>query len=124
MKLTELQPKWIGLNGEHLWLGVRDGHGRAGWSGQNPHFGLTFLCPHCREQRIGVMFKPFIDPDDLVKLATWALPGAPNPNTGEVTEVLWWTRTGDTFDALSLTPSIDLSKYGHWHGYITNGELL
>jgi hypothetical protein len=34
-----------------------------------------------------------------------------------------WQRTGDTFNSISLSPSIDASKAGHWHGYITNGEI-
>lgn len=28
---------------------------------------------------------------------------------------------GDTFDNLTLTPSVDRSGDGHWHGFITNG---
>lgn len=28
-----------------------------------------------------------------------------------------------TFEALSVTPSIDASASGHWHGFITNGEI-
>lgn len=34
-----------------------------------------------------------------------------------------WTRTGDTFENLSLSPSIDCSKWGGWHGFITNGII-
>lgn len=35
---------------------------------------------------------------------------------------------GITFDCphcrtLTLTPSVDASKHGHWHGFITNGEI-
>lgn len=33
-----------------------------------------------------------------------------------------WDRTGDTFEALTLRPSVDASGFGHWHGFITNGE--
>lgn len=33
-----------------------------------------------------------------------------------------WQRTGDTFDSLTLTPSVDASAFGHWHGFVTNGE--
>jgi len=32
-----------------------------------------------------------------------------------------WNRTGDTFDTLTLSPSI--FPPGHWHGFIRNGEI-
>jgi hypothetical protein len=32
-----------------------------------------------------------------------------------------WQRTGETFETLTLTPSVDCSAWGHWHGFITNG---
>lgn len=34
-----------------------------------------------------------------------------------------WQRSGDNFDNLTLTPSIDASRSGHWHGFVTNGEI-
>jgi len=34
-----------------------------------------------------------------------------------------WDRQGDTFDTLTLLPSIDFSGKGHWHGHITNGVI-
>lgn len=48
-----------------------------------------------------------------------------------------WTRTGDTFDTLSLTPSVDafearVDANGNatnertrtiWHGFVTNGDV-
>jgi hypothetical protein len=34
-----------------------------------------------------------------------------------------WQRAGDTFDTLTLSPSIDASKHGHWHGFIQGGEI-
>lgn len=43
--------------------------------------------------------------------------GAPSPK---------WQRTGDTFETLTLTPSIlsDPAKGGcGWHGFNTNGEV-
>ncbi len=47
--------------------------------------------------------------------------GAPcDPNHG-------WQRTGETFEALTLTPSIlrnPIRGGCGWHGFITNGEVL
>lgn len=34
-----------------------------------------------------------------------------------------WGKTGETFDNLTLTPSIDMSASGHWHGFLQNGDL-
>lgn len=34
-----------------------------------------------------------------------------------------WTRTGEDFSTLTLTPSIDGSKAGHWHGHVTAGAV-
>ena len=71
------------------------------------------------------MFKPFIDPDNIIERITWRLPDAPDPNTGEITKVYWWNRiSGETFDTLSLVPSVDMSGVGHWHGHIVNGEIV
>jgi len=111
VRLVDANPKWVGIDPQKEW------HEPA-----HPlRFGIVFACPHCG-RRLGVMFKPFIDPDNFAPKILWALPGAPNPNTGEVKDQLWWTRTGDNFENLSLSPSINAE--GHWHGTITNGELI
>jgi hypothetical protein len=34
-----------------------------------------------------------------------------------------WHRSGETFETLTLTPSIDTSEHGHWHGNVTDGEV-
>lgn len=34
-----------------------------------------------------------------------------------------WAATGTFPDSVSLYPSVDASKAGCWHGYITNGEV-
>ena len=106
-RLSDLEPRWIGFE-------IPEGSARI---------GVGFLCPHCREQRLVVFFKPFLDPCDIVRLALWKLPDAPNPNTGEIKSVNYWGRTGDDFETLTLTPSVDASAHGHWHGFITNGEV-
>jgi len=92
MLLTELDPNW--------WTTIA---GRTG-------MGLTFLCPHCKTQYLGVWFS---NPLDGGAQATPDLNPAPR-----------WLRTGDTFETLTLTPSIDASASGHWHGHIHNGEIV
>ncbi len=34
-----------------------------------------------------------------------------------------WSFVGNDFKTLTVTPSIDASASGNWHGYITNGEV-
>jgi hypothetical protein len=94
MKLIELEPRW--------WCFEAGG----------PRVGLTFLCPHCKEQRLGIVFKhrghEAID-ENYIRVH------------GCKKHV--WTAEGDDFHNLTLTPSVDASKIGHWHGFITNGNI-
>ena len=34
-----------------------------------------------------------------------------------------WHMSGNDFSDMSITPSIDASISGHWHGFITGGEV-
>lgn len=112
MRLTELSPKWV-------WL--------PQWSKQSPTFyvGVSFncpcgpcnasACPTCGHRpdpkRLAVMFWPPIDPECLLgKMFELA------DNNGH-------RRTGDSFETLTLTPSVGFDSIGHWHGCITDGEI-
>lgn len=98
IKLTELNPKWVG----------------CGEPGENVLFGLRFDCPHCRIQKIAIMFTPFIDPKGWLERIG-----------GEFhKEQLKWNRTGDSFENITLQPSINTEFSGHWHGYIENGYVI
>lgn len=104
MRLTELDPRWFTFAHPADGVDIR--------------IGLTFLCPHCKEQRLGVQFDPPIDPAGLI-----AKLGIVWPKAQHV-----WQRNGDAFETLTLTPSIDASGLpmqfsGHWHGHIINGEI-
>lgn len=104
MRLSELDPRWItGIRANHENYGDRRGH-----------IGLSFLCPHCRTQRLAVFFDPPIDDGVLWEFSTW-------PSLTEGKSV--WGRTGESFETLTLTPSINADASGHWHGFITNGEI-
>jgi hypothetical protein len=103
VKLVDLAPRWFGLDGVT--------------------YGLTFLCPHCKKERLGVAFhhagKELMEDAAIL---------AHSPTTNHI-----WTMTGDEpkfdgyehsgFDNVTLTPSIDASASGHWHGFITKGEV-
>ncbi len=67
--------------------------------------GISFDCPGHRDVycRLAVMFANPVD-------------------GGESYGVQYqWQRTGDTFETLSLTPSVNVPD--HWHGHVTNGDV-
>lgn len=102
MKLTELEPRWF----------TRD---------DVPGYdGITFLCPHCKVIRLGVPFHQdgnrLMHEHQLLELDHPELHVASKPGDE-------WGMTGSTFEDISLTPSVDASASGHWHGHITNGEV-
>lgn len=105
MKLIDLNPHWVVP--PQCAAGVR------------LYVGITFRCPHCPVGErgevcyIGVFFTNPVDPDG------WLPRIEP---LGKMAEHQW-VRTGDTFETMSLMPSVDASKHGHWHGFITNGEV-
>jgi hypothetical protein len=97
MKLTELEPRWI-----------------------HPNL-FVFRCPHCRKDWLTCKNADMSDREqhDLYEKAfgeDWnmqVVPCAPK---------FAWGITGD-FETLNVSPSIDASNSGHWHGFITNGEI-
>lgn len=114
MRLTELDPRW------------------AVFASMSPGCkqGLTFLCPHCKAIRLGVFFdqpicgcKP-VDLDFYQKSQRDVDSPLHSPELHDVHmgRVLWH-REGDSFENLTLTPSVDASAFGHWHGFITGGEI-
>ena len=102
MKLIELNPHWVGAGG----AGIYD-------KDMNPTpkregIGVSFDCP-CGCALRG--FVPFENPLD----------GGQKVGNGP-----HWTREGDTFETLTVKPSILRSKEKGgcgWHGFITAGEV-
>lgn len=81
-------------------------------------------------QPIGITFECPCKPDCPSRLAvaihmdgTNFDPDPSNPQQFEAGETIWTVASGDSFENLSLTPSIDASSSGHWHGLITEGEI-
>ena len=111
MRLVDLNPRWFSEEGRH---------------GQ----GVTFDCPHCAGAiRLAAAFANPLDggaPVPLEPSKLWpTLQPRPDEAPGLVTVPpgTLWQRTGETFDVLSLVPSVDASNSGHWHGYLTNGAI-
>ncbi len=101
MRLVELNPQFVQSGGE----GISNADGSP--VPARPGVGLTFDCPcGCNER----CYTPFANPFD----------GGPpvEPNRP------CWHRTGETFDTMTLTPSILRVGGCGWHGFITNGEAV
>lgn len=109
MKLTDLAPRWWG-----------NGDGRR--------LGVTFLCPCCRRLRIGVAFANPVDGGPPSPVVGERMPRVIRDHvhvsrTFDVPPGCLWQRSGADFAIMSLMPSVDASKAGHWHGFVSNGEV-
>lgn len=101
MRLTDLSPRWVGY-------------------GDNDKAALIFKCPHCQDIWLTCTFQP-------IKMSHQLKIFQPEGTAshGQVVpskQNFAWGRRGDDFETLSVTPSVDASASGHWHGFITNGE--
>jgi len=113
VRLTELDPRWV----------------RFGDAPSDAKQGITFLCPQCKKCRLGVFFDVPIcgaSPVDLGALMASRIDGT-SPDYEAFSDVhlgsVLWHREGDTFESLTLSPSVDASAWGCWHGFITGGEI-
>lgn len=95
MKLTDLEPRWFVLEEN------------------GPRVGMTFLCPHCQKERLAIAFH-----HEGREAMDDAYIHAHSPSTGHI-----WSETGADFADLTLMPSVDASASGHWHGFVTNGQI-
>lgn len=98
MRLTDLEPRWYAVR-------VDERH------------GITFGCPHCAESGQRLAIALHMDGTNFDADPT-------NPQQFAADENVWTVASGDSFENLTLTPSVDASKAGHWHGHITNGEIV
>jgi hypothetical protein len=123
MKLVDLDPEWVSDFSVRAMRRYSDAHSVVHESHRHKHEnlapldiaqaqGVLFLCPACFVKNGGPVgtesvlcwFRDRGVPDD-------ALPG-PGP----------WTASGTGFDDLTLSPSVNVTN-GHWHGFVTNGEI-
>lgn len=95
-KLLDLQPRWL-----------------------SPNF-FIFQCPHCRKNWLSCknIHMGMREQRELVESV-----GMNMREVAPCNESTCWTFSGDDFALLTVTPSIDASKAGCWHGFITQGEV-
>lgn len=98
MKLTELDPHWFVLE-------------KGG-----PRVGVSFDCPHCRHVRIAV---PFHHSGRAAMEDGYILAHQGASDSGHI----WTLGSDEDFETMTLTPSVDASGAGHWHGFVTNGQV-
>ncbi len=99
MRLTELEPRWLSDN------------------------LFVFRCPHCRKTWLSCKNVPLSIEDQFTAFRAADLdPGGPRYAVVPMRAEFAWTITGREFETVTVTPSIDASRAGHWHGVITNGE--
>lgn len=79
--------------------------------------GVKLLCPHCQAVEgaptIAVLFA---NPPD----GGPAHP--PDPRMVGNNDGRRWTLSGASLDDMSLSPSVDCSACGHWHGFVSHGQ--
>ena len=100
MKLLDLEPSWIEHDGRRV--------------------AIIFRCPCCLGGKTRWWLTCFFEPaGTLPKYIADDMKGDDmvigcNPLAG-------WSRTNDDFASMTITPSIDASAAGHWHGNFTAG---
>jgi hypothetical protein len=110
MRLIDLDPRWFeALDRDQFY----DEKSRA---------GFTFLCPHCQQTRIAVTTRPLKASDQFEGLA--ALHPDSHGDIVPAKQMFAWTIDGEDFATISVTPSVDASASGHWHGFIKNGDIV
>ncbi len=98
MRLVDLAPRWFILE---------EG---------GPIVGVSFECPHCHQTRLGILFHRAAA--SLVSQVAYLASHGNDP-----ARQVWELKGSQDFGRLTLSPSIDASAVGHWHGFITDGEI-
>jgi hypothetical protein len=100
MKLTELDPAWLERDGKRVGFVMRSPKDRSWWQ-------IVVSEPMDRREQ-WELAKAANDGDSALQAAG---PGVA------------WSIAGE-FENLTVTPSVDGSRGGLWHGFITNGEII
>lgn len=101
MRLIELEPRWI-----------------------HPNL-FVFKCPHCKGVLLTVKNIPMSDHDQYELFDKEF--GTESHGWGDLIvpckSDFSWQFSGQDFETLTVSPSVDASNSGHWHGNIVNGNI-
>jgi hypothetical protein len=98
MKLTDLSPRWVTPD---LFIF------------KNPTGGECWLS--CKRVEMPIR--------EQMELCYRAHPDMKGTSIVPMKADFAWSFTGNNFETMTVTPSIDASSSGNWHGFITNGEI-
>lgn len=103
MKLTELNPVWLSLGGN------------------DRRTGIAFECPCCRKViliikclQAGMREQRSVAEGMGLRDGEWVPAGEKNI----------WQWNSEDFNTMTVTPSVDASASGHWHGNIHGGQIM
>ena len=100
MRLVDLEPRW--LFHDKLFL---------------------FKCPHCQERWLTCKNFATTNQEEVFSLLHLGLGEFWNEVVVPPGALSVWHWTTDSFETMSVSPSIDASASGHWHGHIYGGEI-
>lgn len=110
MRLTDLDPKWILRDGQRL--GFTFISPKGGSDGRRLYRQSCFTDPPPMREQLA-LFEALHGEDAIVQPcnsnAKWQIAGGIE---------------AATFEMMTVTPSLDGSAGGLWHGFITNGEIV
>jgi hypothetical protein len=98
MKLTDLEPRWL-----------------------HPNL-FIFRCQHCRRDLLSCK-NVAMSQREQWQLFEKAIGEDWNALVVPCRDDMAWVISSQDFATMSVTPSLDASASGHWHGFITNGEI-
>ena len=120
MRLSDLQPNWIENGGRRVCFVMK--------------------CPHCvakgvaKPTLLSCAIVPWKDAFPKVSeehdFFDALLPSLGYEDYGRCDligckpTIAWTIKSAESFETISVTPSLDASNSGHWHGFITNGNIV
>ena len=102
MKLIDLEPRWLEHKGERIGFAFRSPTAKRFWQ-------TVFFAPTHRNIQ-DLVTERELGEDAVVQLCN--------------EKAMWRIVGGDSFENLTIKPSVDGSAGGLWHGHITNGEIV
>lgn len=100
MKLVDLEPRWIS---EHVFV---------------------FLCPCCRKDWLSCKDVAMSNKQQRLLFDSVFGEGGWNATHVLTKEKTAWRISSRSFADMSVTPSLNASASGNWHGHITKGEIV